>query len=98
MTRTAVTLALLVSIPALSAPPCEIEGSPTYPAVDQAPAIKTFDRSQLGADWIPPKCTGWEEPGFSALLVTVARFHNPSGADGLLRKIGAISELKGIQY
>jgi hypothetical protein len=93
-----VALALSIPVMALCAPTCEIDGSPDYPAVGQPPAIKIFDREALSANWIPPACTGWQERGFSSLLITAARFRDSAGADGLLRKIGAISELKGIQY
>jgi len=36
--------------------------------------------------------------GFSTLITTVARFRYASGADGLLRHIGAVSELAGMRY
>jgi hypothetical protein len=32
------------------------------------------------------------------MVVTVARFRHSSGAEGLLRRIGAVSELSGIRY
>jgi len=47
---------------------------------------------------MPHQCTGWTEPGFSTMVVTVARFRHSSGTDGLLRHIGAIAELKRIKY
>jgi hypothetical protein len=43
-------------------------------------------------------CTGWADAGFSTLITTVARFRYASGTDGLLRRIGAISELAGMRY
>jgi hypothetical protein len=43
-------------------------------------------------------CTGWTDPGFTTLVVTVARFRHASGVEGLLRRIGAISELAGMRY
>jgi hypothetical protein len=52
----------------------------------------------LGGNWMPPACTGWMEAGFSTLIATVARFRFNSQAEGLLRRIGAISELKGVRY
>jgi len=36
--------------------------------------------------------------GFTTLVTTVARFHHTSEAEGLLRHIGAISELAGMRY
>ena len=43
-------------------------------------------------------CTGWAEVGFTTLVTTVARFRHTSEAEGLLRHIGAISELTGMRY
>jgi hypothetical protein len=52
----------------------------------------------LGRDWVPPACTGWTTQGFATLVVTVGRFSSSSEADGMRRRIGAISELKGVYY
>ena len=52
----------------------------------------------MGRDWLPPPCTGWTTPGFTTLVVTAARFRHDSGVDGLLRRVGAISESAGIRY
>ncbi len=80
-------------------PPCESsEVSPPYPEVDRPPVEKVWEKGDLGLVWRPPACTGWEEPGFLTLVVTVARFHFAGGRDALLRRIGAISSLKGIEY
>jgi hypothetical protein len=79
-------------------PPCGSEVFPPYPELESSPAVRSWDRAESGNDWIPPFCTGWTEPGFTTLVVTVARFRHISGADGLLRRIGAISEHAGIRY
>ena len=79
-------------------PPCGSEPFPPYPDLDKPPTTKFWDRSDLGRDWTPPACTGWTSGGFATLVVTVGRFRNPSGADGMLRRIGAISNLKGVLY
>jgi hypothetical protein len=79
-------------------PPCGSEPFPSYPDLDHSPVVKVWDRSGLGRDWIPPACTGWSAPGFSELVVTVARFRNTSGVEGLLRHIGGISQLTGMRY
>ena len=79
-------------------PPCGSDPFPPYPDLDSAPTVKVWDRAELGRDWIPPACTGWSEPGFSTLVATVARFRYSSGAEGLLRHIGAISGLSGMRY
>jgi hypothetical protein len=52
----------------------------------------------MGRDWTPPACTGWTSRGFATLVVTVGRFRNSYGADTMLRRIGAISALKGMRY
>jgi hypothetical protein len=81
------------------APPCG-GGTvfPSYAAVDSAPKVEVYEREGLGGTWVPPDCTGWKSPGFAMLVVTAGRFHAPSGAAGLIQRIGAISELKGIRY
>jgi hypothetical protein len=79
-------------------PPCGSDPIPPYPDLDSPPTVKVWDRAELGRDWKPPACTGWTEPGFSTLVATVARFHYSSGADGLLRHIGAISGRTGMVY
>ena len=71
---------------------------PPYPALDSSPVVTFWSESDFGRDWKPPACTGWAEPGFSTLVATVARFRYSSGAEGLLRHIGAVSELGGMRY
>lgn len=78
--------------------PCGGDVFPAYPDVDQPPAVRVWDGSGLGRDWTPPACTGWTSPGFTTLVVTVARFRSSSGIEGLLRRTGAISERAGIRY
>ncbi len=60
--------------------------------------MKLWSKSYSGSDWKPPACTGWTAAGFTTLVTTVARFRHTSEADGLLRHIGAISELAGMRY
>ena len=79
-------------------PPCGQEPVPPYPGLDQSPIVKSWSESDFGHDWRPPACTGWAEPGFSSLVTEVARFRYSAGAEGLLRHIGAISELAGMRY
>ncbi len=79
-------------------PPCGQESVPPYPGLDQSPIVRFWSEPDLGRDWTPPACTNWTEVGFSTLVTTVARFHYTSGAEGLLRRIGAISELAGMRY
>jgi len=79
--------------------PCE--GNRAYPPQaerDQPPAVKVWERHSLGAHWTPPACTGWTDSGFSSLVTVSGRFQGPSSVEGMLRRIGAISDLKGVQY
>jgi hypothetical protein len=79
-------------------PPCGKDPVPPYPGLDNSPSVKFWSESDLGHDWSPPACTGWAAAGFATLVTTVARFRYTAGADGLLRHIGAISELAGMRY
>jgi hypothetical protein len=79
-------------------PPCGVEPVPAYPGLGDSPTVKSWSEPDFGHDWRPPTCTGWTGVGFSSLVTTVARFRYTSGAEGLLRHIGAISELAGMRY
>jgi uncharacterized protein DUF6675 len=79
-------------------PPCGSESFPPYPDLDHSPVVRVWSRAGLGRDWIPPPCTGWSASGFSTLVVTVGRFRDTSGVEGLLRHVGAISQLAGMRY
>ncbi len=79
-------------------PPCGTDPIPPYPRLDEPANVKSWNPSELGRDWKPPQCTGWTAPGFTSLVTIAACFRNTSGADGLLRRIGAISQLAGIRY
>lgn len=79
-------------------PPCGSATFPPYPGLGESPAVKAWDRAESGRDWVPPACIGWTDSGFTTLVVTTARFRHASGVEGLLRRIGAISEHSGIRY
>jgi hypothetical protein len=79
-------------------PPCGNEPVPPYPGLDRPPSVKFWSEADYGHDWRPPACTGWAETGFSTLVTAVARFRYASGAEGLLGRIGAISDLAGMRY
>jgi hypothetical protein len=74
--------------------PCAGAAVPAYPDLGLAPVIRVWDR----AAWAPPACVGWQDSGPATLVVTAGRFRNSGGAEGLRRKIGAISRLAGLQY
>jgi hypothetical protein len=79
-------------------PPCGKERAPAYPGLDGAAIVKSWSKADFGRDWRPPPCTGWAAVGFGTLVTIVARFRQTSEAEGLLRHIGAISELAGMRY
>jgi hypothetical protein len=79
-------------------PPCGMEPIPAYPDVNEQAVVKSWSKSDLGRDWKPPVCTGWAQVGFTTLVTIAARFPHTSKAEGLLRHIGAISELAGMRY
>jgi hypothetical protein len=79
-------------------PPCGREPTPPYPALNDSATAKSWSESDFGPDWRPPPCTGWTAVGFTTLVTTVARFRHASEAEGLIRHIGAISELAGLHY
>ena len=79
-------------------PPCGNEPVPAYPGLDESAIVKSWSRSEIGRDWKPPACVGWTSVGFTTLVTTVARFRYTLAAEGLLRHIGAISELAGVRY
>jgi hypothetical protein len=79
-------------------PPCGTEPDPSYPGLDDPAIVKLWSKSDFGRDWIPPACTGWAARGFTTLVTTVSRFRQISESEGLLRRIGRISELGGMRY
>jgi hypothetical protein len=79
-------------------PPCTQEPIPPYPRLDEPATVKSWSDPALRRDWIPASCTGWAATGFTTMVTIVARFRFDSGADGLLQRIGAISELTGVRY
>src|SRR6185503_8180891 len=80
-------------------PPCGEEPPvPPYPGLDHSPVVTFWSESEFGRDWRPPACSGWAGMGFSTLITTAARFRYTAGAEGLLRHVGAISKLAGMQY
>ncbi len=79
-------------------PPCAREPIPPYPTLGDAAVIKAWSRSVLGRKWEPPACTRWSEMGFTTLVTIAARFQYMGEAEGLLRHVGAISDLAGLRY
>jgi hypothetical protein len=79
-------------------PPCGSATFPSYPGVDEPPAVLVRDADASGREWTPPACTGWTSPGYTTLVVTAARFRHASGVGELIRRVGAVSERTGMKY
>jgi len=79
-------------------PPCGTDPIPSYPDLNDSANVKSWSKSDFGPDWKPPACTGWAEVGFTTLVAIAARFPHTSETGGLLRHLGAISELAGMRY
>ena len=79
-------------------PPCGVQPAPPYPGLDDSAVVRTWNSSEVGREWTPPACVGWAAGGFTTLVATVALFRYTSETEGLLRHIGAISQLAGIRY
>jgi len=81
-------------------PPCNQDPTPPYPPLDQPAIVKSWSGTDPGLrrDWTPPVCTGWFAIGFSTMVTIGARFRYAAGAQGLLQRLGAISELTGVRY
>jgi hypothetical protein len=79
-------------------PTCGEDPIPPYPRVDDPAVVRSWSQSDFSRTWRPPACTGWTDPGFTTLVTTAARFRHDSGAEGLLRRLGAISQLSGVRY
>jgi hypothetical protein len=75
-------------------PPCGSQPFPPYPEEIGSPVVKIWERS----DWAPPPCIGWSASASATVVVTVARFRYSGGAEGLRRRIGAVSAMSGLPY
>lgn len=62
--------------------------------MDAKPVVQVFQKS----DWVPQGCTGWEKADSATVVATAGRFRYSGGSEGLRRRIGAISQLKGLLY
>lgn len=79
-------------------PPCGKTPNPPYPVLDHFALVKAWSRSDLGAGWKPPACTGWNETGYTTLVTIAARFPYTADSGALLRHVGAITGLAGVRY
>jgi hypothetical protein len=79
-------------------PPCTGSAEPAYPALGAPPVVKVWSTTVEGLSWKPPACTQWDPVEVSTVVATAARFRFSGGAEGLRRRIGAISETAGTLY
>ena len=79
-------------------PPCSNEVNPTYPDRDRPVATKSWSAAEVGREWEPPTCLGWDSNGFTTLVTTVATIRSQAEKAGLLHNFGAVSLWKGLQY
>lgn len=101
--RTLLAILLLLALTAASVaadgplPPCGTAPVPDYAAVDKAPAVQVISGKELAA-WKPAACIGWEAKDEGVLVALAGSFHFNGTTDELLKRFGAISSLKGLQY
>jgi hypothetical protein len=78
-------------------PPCGATPVPGYAAVDAPPSVLLISGNDLAA-WKPPACLGWQAKDDGVLVALAGSFHSNGTIDELLKRFGAISSLKNLQY
>jgi hypothetical protein len=106
--RVAAVLALLLALAnapsaaqtvadaALPRPPCDGPPLPAFAPVGQTPAAQAW--RDVPADWQPDPCTGWAAAPAELVVALAGTFAFAGGADDLLTRIGAISDLRSVMY
>jgi hypothetical protein len=96
---------LAVALPAAAAakgdgphPPCGTQPVPNYPSAGEPPRIALWSSDDLGGNWVPPACTGFDKSGFLELVALAGRFGDVHHLDEILSRAAAVSTLKGVQY
>jgi hypothetical protein len=79
-------------------PPCGNTPYPTYPEDPQQLHIAFWSPDQLPDPWQPPACSSWQPQEFSVLMAAAGVFHPAGGAQALLQRIAAVSQLAGLRY
>ena len=79
-------------------PPCGVPAQPAYANPGGPPKVQVLTGGAADFRWAPPACTGWKDHGFRVLVALAGSVRTDDGADGLLRRFGAISEFQGIRY
>ena len=87
--------ALAVELPAL---PCGDTAFPTATPVGAPPAVAVWSGKDLGPNWRPPPCTGWQ-PGATRFAIAVSgQFSGPATTEDVLARVGAVSRLTAARY
>ena len=81
----------------LPRPPCEGAAYPAIPATGALPNVEFCTTQALGADWMPPACTGWDR-GAALAVALAGQFASNRDTDAMLARIGAISTLRAVRY
>ncbi len=79
-------------------PPCGTASIPPFPGSADPPNVRLWRSEDLGADWRPPACTGWNHLGFDQLVGLAGRFRSSGDGEDILARFGRISQLTTIRY
>lgn len=79
-------------------PPCTNAPFPPYAAQHEPPNVRVWFGEDLEGSWSPPACTSWDSRQFTLLVATAGHFSQKEGVQGLLRRIGSISNWTTILY
>jgi hypothetical protein len=95
----ALMLAALCANPAHAQEAAPLQcGMPSEPPAADAGAEPRM-RTWSGRDsWTPPGCIGWSAPKNGVVVALSGRFRHEGTAEDLLRRLGAISSLRGLRY
>jgi hypothetical protein len=79
-------------------PPCGEAPRPAYADPGSAPNVQAWRGGDLGADWWPPDCVGWDSAGFDVLVALAGSFTAAGTAQDLIARFAAISRMTAIRY
>lgn len=79
-------------------PPCGAMPQPPYPGAGEPERSGTWTRSDLGDNWTPPPCTGWNGTDFRLIVAVSARLGDRMSMSTAISRFGEISGLVGIRY
>lgn len=104
--ETALVVLLTVFMPSSSwssagpSPPCGgASPLPSYPPLDAPPNAKVWSGDEVAQGrWRPPTCIGWESSEGATIVALAGRFQFDGGIDGMLKRLGAISQLESMRY